>query len=153
MWYKLARELKMPLQDCMRSHTSSEFVEWNVALQILEWEEHGKLEYYLAQIAAEIRIIREGFAKDPKSVSPDDCLIKFERADAGVKAAPVTPARQADKVEADDDWCDEDEADDPPAEQGYEPGPDLVQDPKWAAVNANAYAIWSARLGVNLTEL
>lgn len=113
-------------------------MEWLVFLEKVEWLDKTKTDYYLAQIAAEIRQFREGFSNSPKSISIQDCLIPFQN-DTGEQ--PVTPAPTR------------------AIETGtkaamYEAGPELVKDPKWAAVNAKAKAHWASLCGVrDLTEL
>jgi hypothetical protein len=37
-------------------------------------------------------------------------------------------------------------------EKRYEIGPELVKDPRWARVNANAKAQWASRMGVETLE-
>ena len=91
-WYKLARRQCLTLQECQDANTSSEFVEWLVFLQEEEWEETTTTHYYLAQIAAEIRAIREGFSESPKGVSIQDCILKFTTETAEAVADKPVPA-------------------------------------------------------------
>lgn len=132
----------MPLQECQRLTTSLEFVEWCQVLNDLEWGERTREEFYLAQIAAEIRVIREGFSKEPKPVKPSDLLLDFMP--KGGRPRPKRRRRQRTAAEAA-----------PPRQNGpareYAPGPELVQDPKWWAANVKARAVWLARLGGNVT--
>lgn len=53
---------------------SHEFVEWLAFLE-LKWKEREKEEYYLAQIAAEIR---RGNVRDPRKVDVENFLLKFK---------------------------------------------------------------------------
>jgi len=60
--------------DRVKMETSvSQFVLWK---EFFKWEvnEHTKQDYYLAQIAAEIR---KSFVKNPKEVKDSNFLIKF----------------------------------------------------------------------------
>ena len=66
----------MSLQEAQSRITSSEFVDW---LRFFEWEEFEKFSsenYYLAQIAAEVR---RGLVKRPRNVRIADFLLKFKR--------------------------------------------------------------------------
>lgn len=55
-----------------------EFVEWDYALKVLDWERESKLEYYLASIIVQLKSIGEMFAKSPKSFSIKDGLLNFK---------------------------------------------------------------------------
>jgi len=74
MWYRLAHELHMPLQACMRSTTSSEFVAWCEYFED-EWNKPDRADYYLAQIACEIR---RSQAKHPGSIKLKDFILRFK---------------------------------------------------------------------------
>lgn len=112
----------------MATHTSTEFVDWCVALDRMEWEENTKLEYYLAQIAVEIHNFQQGFVKNGKGITIEDRLIRFSRSDG-------TTVEIVHKKE-------------PEKPKEYKVGPELMRDPKWAAVNANAKAAWGSRIGI-----
>jgi hypothetical protein len=57
--------------------TSAEFVEWQYYFDI-EANTPRKEDYYLAQIAAEVR---RTVVKNPKSIHTDQFLLKFQRAE------------------------------------------------------------------------
>lgn len=119
----------------MQSNTSSEFVDWMYFAE-LELVEKTKQDYYLAQIAAEIRQVRQMFADHPKQIALKDCFIPFELEDEGTPP-PVIPDKSVipDTLEeAGEGWV--------------ETGPELVKDPKWAKINAEAKAMWAAFTGM-----
>ena len=60
----------------MAKTTSSEFTMWMIHLD-KEMNRHDKIDYYLAQIATEVR---RGNVKDPKKLKLNDALIQFEKA-------------------------------------------------------------------------
>ena len=64
MWYRLASHLHMPLQEVQTKTTTSEFFKW---VQYFEWElnHKSKLDYYLAEIRAEIR---RSYVKNPQKI-------------------------------------------------------------------------------------
>lgn len=101
-----------------------------------DWHTNTKQDHYLAQIAAEIRRIAEGFSKSPKSVNIKDLLIPFK---AEPKPTPIVQDVPTPVLRVDDD---------------YEVGPDVElqvenpNDPKWERVAANAKSVWAARFGV-----
>jgi hypothetical protein len=65
------------LQEAKRRTTSSEFVLWQVLFEE-EWHHHTKQDYYLAQIACEIRRIGK---KHPERIKLKTFLLEFERLD------------------------------------------------------------------------
>lgn len=69
----LASHLHLPLQEVLSKTTSSEFNMWMI---YLEEEINGfhREDYYLAQIAAEIR---KGQVKNPKKVKVKDMILQF----------------------------------------------------------------------------
>lgn len=64
----------MPTQRCQEETSSTDFVMW---MEYLEMEVNAfhREDYYLAQIAAEMR---RSFVKNPKKVKLDDFLLKFK---------------------------------------------------------------------------
>ena len=74
-WFRVASHLHTSVEELAGKITLSEFQDW---LQYLEWEQnyHSKQDYYLAQIAAEIRKTR---VKHPQKVKIDHLLMKFKR--------------------------------------------------------------------------
>ena len=74
-WYRVASHLKVPVQELIKRITFSEFLDW---LQYLEWAERRdtKNDYYLAQIAAEVR---RGNVKSPRLVKIKDLLLKMQK--------------------------------------------------------------------------
>jgi hypothetical protein len=61
----------------MEKTTSSEFIEWMAFLD-LERNQTSKEDYYLAQVAAEVR---RSFVKSPQSVHVKDFILSFTRAE------------------------------------------------------------------------
>lgn len=61
----------------MEKTTSSEFIEWMAYLD-LEMHQTKKEDYYLAQVAAEVR---RSFVKSPQSVHVKDFILSFTRAE------------------------------------------------------------------------
>lgn len=70
----LAARLGKTLQEVQEGTTSSEFVEWVRYLE-LEVNDFDRQDYYLAQIAAEIR---RGNAKYPRQIKVEDFVLKFK---------------------------------------------------------------------------
>lgn len=66
----------MSLQRAQFEITSTEFVNWIAYLDDEEENRFHREDYYLAQIAAEIR---RSYVKDPRSVKIESFLMKFER--------------------------------------------------------------------------
>jgi hypothetical protein len=73
MWFRVASHLHMTVQEAQTKMTSSEFVMWSEYL-VLELNFFHREDYFLAQIAAEIR---RSFVKNPSKVGIIDFLIKF----------------------------------------------------------------------------
>ena len=74
-WYRVAARLGIPVEELREKIGRTEFLDW---LAFLEWEETRttKLDYYLAQITAEI--VRAPLAsKDRKRVKLEQYLIKL----------------------------------------------------------------------------
>lgn len=110
--------------------------------------EHEKIDYYLAQVAAFIERFRQGFMKDPREVTNEEMLLKFRMEnEEDVSAQQLQDSnnerQSTDKIRPL-----------PPEEkpQEVETGPQLVEDPKWARVNENAKAVWAARFGIPILE-
>ena len=78
-WHKVASHLRCTVQDARTRLTFSEFLDWLAFLSVEE-ERDRKQDYYLAQIAAEVR---RGQVTSPKSVKVKDFLIKFTQASKG----------------------------------------------------------------------
>ena len=74
-WYRLASHLKTSVLEIQEKITSIEFVEWIAYLDEDE-NKRSKSEYYLAQIAAEVR---RSFAKNPHKVEMDDFFFKIDK--------------------------------------------------------------------------
>lgn len=70
---KLADRLKKCLQEVQEGTTSSEFVMWKVLMEEDLYSNH-KQDYYLAQIACEIRRV---LAKKPNTIKLESFLLKF----------------------------------------------------------------------------
>lgn len=75
----MALKLGLPLQQVMRETTSSEFIEWCEYLDLEETHGFHRTDYYLAQVAAEIRRMN---SKNPRKVKLLDFLLKFKRKEA-----------------------------------------------------------------------
>jgi len=73
--------------------TSSQFVMWMVRLKEIEDDDltgFHRNDYFLAQIAAEIR---RGIAKNPKSVKLKDFLMKFVRKEKSAKTSDMNTSK------------------------------------------------------------
>ena len=69
----------MSLQRVQEETTSSEFVDWKMYLVLREEQKffvYEKEDYYLAQIAAEMR---RTFAKHPRRIKLKDFILQFKR--------------------------------------------------------------------------
>ncbi len=107
-------------------------------LEQLEWHDRTKNDYYLAQIAAEIRQFREGFATRPKSISIEDCMLPFiSTTGESTTSTSTNPDIPPSTIRG---------------RQPIEPGPDAIKDPKWAEVNRRAKSHWAGMLGVESLE-
>ena len=73
-WYQIASHLHMTVQEAQAKITSSEFAEWIAYLE-LEINAFNTQNYYLAQIAAEVR---RGHVEHPEKVKVEDLLMKFK---------------------------------------------------------------------------
>lgn len=71
-WYRVASHLRIPVDELRTRLTFTEFLEW---LEYLQWEEnkHTKEDFYLAQIAAEVR---RGHVEFPRKVKVQDFLVQ-----------------------------------------------------------------------------
>jgi hypothetical protein len=71
-WFRVASHLHHTVEELAEKVTYREFLSW---LDYLNWAEDRteKSEYYLAQIAAEVR---RGYVKHPKSVKTKDFILK-----------------------------------------------------------------------------
>lgn len=83
-WWQMADRLGMSLQRCQRETTSTEFLEW---LEYVEQdiETPKRMDFYLAQIAAEIR---RGVARNPNSVKLEHFLLNLTL--KGKRREPLT---------------------------------------------------------------
>ncbi len=142
----------MTVEECQAKVSSTEFVDWMVVLEKLDWEEHSKQDHYLAQIAAEIHNFAASFAKGGKACSPNDKLIKFQP--SGTKKVE-TPQEQRVPITAPArPRLMRDPSDQSPKPGEVEIGPELMQDVKWQRTTAIAKSAWAGMVGVkNLTEL
>jgi hypothetical protein len=104
-----------------------------------EWKENTKQDYYLAQIAAEIRLVREMFASNPKQVSIKDCLLPFSK-ELNVESESTNPSPKVEVKTMRRDLHKE-------KPKRVKISKKLAKDPKWAKVDANAKQIWAARMG------
>jgi len=64
----------MSVQKAQSEISSTEFVDWITYLDEQETKHHQKLDYYLANIAAEIR---RSYVKEPVKVKMEHFLLKF----------------------------------------------------------------------------
>lgn len=74
-WYKVASHLGMLIEELKVRITYTEFVDWLTFLR-KEEERQTKQDFYLAQIAAEVR---RGNAKNPRSVKVKDFLVTTQQ--------------------------------------------------------------------------
>lgn len=67
----------MTVQECQQKMTSSEFIMWCEYLRG-DYENNifHRLDYYLAQVACEVR---RSFVKNPKSIKMQDFVIEFAK--------------------------------------------------------------------------
>lgn len=152
-WLKLARELGMSLQKCQRETTSTEFVDWMVFLEMeeeakvrQEWLIPAKMDYYLAQIVAEIREFRLGFTKHPQRVETKECLLQFEINIRGVKEVSNTVSETKKELSRLESL--------PPSQSEVQSkkkveigSEEAKTDPHWKAVTAKAKTGWAMLLG------
>jgi len=71
--FEVASHLGMSLDECLQKHTKRQIAAWLVYLK-QKWDSPTTTEYYLMQIAAEIRRTK---AKDPRRVRIEDLRIIF----------------------------------------------------------------------------
>jgi len=71
IWYRVASHLHLPVDELKERITYTEFLEW---IEYLGWDERRqtKLDFYLAQIATEVR---RSLVKHPNSVKVKDFLL------------------------------------------------------------------------------
>lgn len=74
----IACKLGLPIQEAIETHTSSEFVDWDVYLEMVEWEERTKTDFYFAALMA---TIAAAFSSEEqgKQIEVNDFLLKFAR--------------------------------------------------------------------------
>jgi len=77
----------MPIQRVMSETTSTEFAEWQAYFR-QELEATTREEYYMAQIAAEVR---RGNAKNPRGVRLEDFILSLKTTDAEAEAEGDEP--------------------------------------------------------------
>jgi hypothetical protein len=115
-------------------------VEWKVFLEQEEWEVKNKQDYYLAQLAYEVRRLShvwgggepppmKDFLLEPGGERQEQVTRTVTEERATTPAIPITEQTFEKPAGA------------------VEVGEELVKDPKWAAVNDQAKAIWASRLG------
>jgi hypothetical protein len=79
----------MSLRECMENHTEKE-MRITLAWLRMQWDRPDRTDWYLMQIAAEVR---KGLVKHPNSVKTDQLKIKFIF-DECRPAAVLTPEEQ-----------------------------------------------------------
>lgn len=72
-WFELAFHLHTTVEVLQAQITYSEFLEWQEFFR-LERERHTKADWYMAQLAAEVR---RSFVSKPKDVRNTDFLLRF----------------------------------------------------------------------------
>lgn len=72
-WFHVASHLSMPVAACMRKITHREFLGWLYWLES-QWNEPSRSDYYLMQVAAEVRRV---LRKNPSKIKTEHLLIKF----------------------------------------------------------------------------
>ena len=77
--------MKKSIQEAKAVIPSMEFTQWMLYLE-MEEERHTKQDYYLAQIAAEVR---RPNIKNPSKLQVEDMLLKFEKRDRMKKEVSV----------------------------------------------------------------
>ena len=82
-WFRVASHLRVTVAELSARITYREFIDWLSFLD-LEEERQTKLDYYLAQVAAEVR---RGNVKNPKSVKTKDFLVQMKRTGPADKTA------------------------------------------------------------------
>lgn len=94
MWFRLANQLGLPVQWCQRATTSREFVEWQ-DFETIDMNTPSRVDYYLAQIAMEIR---RTVAKKPELLKLSDFILKFEESKAKVAKGDPEQRLQVSKA-------------------------------------------------------
>lgn len=74
----------MPLRACMQAHTHREYRTWSRWLE-LEWDKPSRSDWFLMQIAAEIRRV---LSKKPKLIQLKHFFLKFT---TGKSDKPIEP--------------------------------------------------------------
>jgi hypothetical protein len=87
-WFRVASHLKVPVGELKRRITFTEFLDWCEFLNLEELR-HSKMDYYLAQIAAEVR---RSFVENPRKVKISDFFIELVSPD---KKAKVEKSKQS----------------------------------------------------------
>jgi len=92
-WFRIASHLGAPVDELRDRMTYTEFVDW-ITFLALEQERDEKQDYYLAQIAAEVR---RSFVADPKTVKVKDFLMtqKSAKVDAAKEVKPKSKSKSA----------------------------------------------------------
>lgn len=72
-WFRLASHLHIPVEELAERISFREFLGW---MEFLKWDEsrNTKADYYLAQIAAEVR---RSAVKHPRKVKVKDFLLRM----------------------------------------------------------------------------
>jgi hypothetical protein len=86
----------MSLQRTKRETTSSEYAKWLSFLEMEDWHKTTKTEWYLANIATEIR---RSYVKKPGSVKLKNFLLKFTKQDS-VSSSRLTPEERLARSKA-----------------------------------------------------
>jgi len=73
-WHRVASHLRTPIQALKEQITYTEFIDWMIYLRE-ESEWRLKLEWYLAQIAAEVR---RSVVEHPRKVQTSDFIIQIK---------------------------------------------------------------------------
>jgi len=74
-WFRVASHLGIPVEELAERITHREFLNW---LEFLDWDydRSSKQDYYLAQIAAEVR---RSYVKHANKVKTKDFLLQIEK--------------------------------------------------------------------------
>lgn len=83
-WFEVAHALRLPVVECRRRISSSEFVLW---VRYLRQERHKQFNpelYYLAQVAQEVRRVLH---KRPSSVKLAHFLLRFDHGQGRVDSS------------------------------------------------------------------
>ncbi len=90
-WFRVASHLHAPVSWLAERMTHSEFLDWLIFLQWKE-EQDEKTDYYLAQIAAEVR---RGQVKSPRLVKVKDFLLQMKtKAETTSEPEKVRPKKK-----------------------------------------------------------